>query len=145
MKLKVLAVILSGIAFALVATLIGFALYLLWSFVLPNVDGFYMTQAFRPFDHPLTIGLFLLPFIEGFIFAAFYSIFERLIAVRGAFAKGSTYGLYLFILTSVPWLVLIYSLFDISVILFVMWTLESLVRYYLGCGVLAVVYEKFSK
>ena len=40
MKLKVLAVILSGIAFALVATLIGFALYLLWSFVLPNVDGF---------------------------------------------------------------------------------------------------------
>jgi len=67
----------------------------------------------------------------GFVFAGMYSILKK--AVPGKkLRKGVNYGIILFFLTCVPWILVTYLLLAVPEMLLLAWTAESLIIYTLG-------------
>jgi len=144
MNFKIKPIIISGLAYWIVSFFIQIIAFSLWIFLIPNFIQLYQTAAFRPFNDPATIGLFILPILNGLIFATFYGAIKEKITCNTAFERGTTYGLFLFLVSGIPWLILIYSLFNVQADLIAAWSVELLVRLYIGGAVIAILYEKFS-
>lgn len=132
----------AAITFWLFSTILGVALFFTWQFFIPNYTQLYVGLAFRPFEDPLTLGLYFVPLAEGIIYAVFYGALKKIIPCNTAFQRGSTYGLFLFLVSSFPFLLLNYFLFSIPALLVAAWGIEMVFRQYFGCGAMAVIYER---
>ena len=141
MALKLKPVLLSGIAFGAFSVVAGAILGVLWEFIVPGYSSLYPAQVFRAFNDPLMQVFFLVPFIEGVIFAYFYESVNKVISCNTPFERGTTYGLF-FLIGTVSGLLMTFTSFNVSAMLVVVWVLQGLIILYFGGGILAMVYEK---
>ena len=92
---------------------------------------------------PLASALFAL--FSGFCYAVIYFFVNPLMPGRSGFSKGLYFGIFVWIIAVVPFLVFLYSLSHFFVGSVALWLLDLLIRNAAGCSAMAMYLEKHAQ
>lgn len=139
-KLSISRIIASGIAFMIVAMIIhtlgaqlgmGFytdpAYYGVWSpLMMPPMTSFFYYSA-------------LFTFVTGVLFAIVYTIAGCCLPGKNMARRGVNFGIMLFLVAGIPGALSMYLLINLPGMLIWLWTLENLLLYIIGGGIIAEI------
>ena len=122
MKKIIFPGIVAGLATAIASMLLG-----LLTMRIPAVSADYANAAtIRPWNDPLMSLYFLYPFVLGLIMAWAWNKSKSLFSGSTA-ARGTKFGLAIFLVTSIPGMLITYACFPLSIMTIFAWTLDGLV------------------
>jgi len=119
-------VLLPGIVVGLSSLILGMAISYLFM-LFPTVTADYNNAAvMRPWDDPLMSLFFVYPFVQGIIFAWVWDKSKALF--QGTSAKrGIRFGLAMWLVATVPGMLISYSSFPLSLLTIISWTVSGLI------------------
>ena len=117
-----------GILAGVLMLVAGMGLSYLLNFIFPSLAVEYENaNLFRPWSDPLMSIYFAYPFVLGLVLAWAWEKTKKLF--KGDDNKrGVDFGLSVWLITSVPGMIITYSSFQVSLLIVLTWTLSSLVN-----------------
>jgi hypothetical protein len=92
---------------------------------------------FRPWKDPLMSLYFLYPFALGFIYAWFWNKAKSIFKGKSIFQRGLSFGTALWLVSSLPGMLITYSSFQLSLTIVLTWTLGGLISAIVAGTILA--------
>lgn len=125
MKKVLLPGLVAAVATILVSMLVGW----LFGAIDPSMEEAYKnTTIFRPMDDPLMFGFFLQPFYACIIFAWVWNKFKE--HFQGSlFNRGLMFGFTLWLVATIPGMIMSFCGFNISFFMVLSWTISNLATY----------------
>jgi hypothetical protein len=118
-------IILPGIIIGVVNLILGMSVSYLFM-IFPSVAADYTNAGImRPWSDPIMSLFFLCPFVSGIIFAWAWNKAKSLF--QGTWAKrGVKFGFAMWLIASVPGMLISYSSFPLSILTIISWTIAGL-------------------
>lgn len=134
MKKKILFGLLMGVIILAAEMLIG----QIFMQFFPQMAAEYQNPAlFRAWSEPLMQLYFLYPFIFALVLVWLWSKTKTVVPGDSAWAKGAKFGLAIWLVASVPGMLISYASFQVSFLMVFSWTLGGLVSLILSGWLLA--------
>lgn len=132
-------IILPGLLVGIINLVLGMGVSYVFMLI-PQVSADYYSNLMRPWQDPLMSLFFVYPFVQGIIFAWAYGKIKNVFP-GSATQKGLSFGWFVWILATVPGMLVSYSSFPFSG-----WTIISWLVSGLFCGLAAgLVLAKINK
>jgi hypothetical protein len=129
-------VILVGLLGGLVILVIGMILSQAFHVLAPSIKAeFQNPNLFRSWSDPLMLLFFVHPFLTGIILAWVWSKGNGIVTGDTDVMRGVNYGLLIWLVATVPGMLISYSSFPISLLMIFSWTFNSLIEL-LAVGIL---------
>lgn len=124
MKKVFLPGLVAGIAMLIVSMLVNQFV----NMFVPSVAAEYVNPAlFRPWSDPLMSLFFLHPFVLGFILAWVWNKVKTLFIAGSVWQKGARFGLVVWLVASIPGMLISYSSFPVSLAMISSWLISGLI------------------
>lgn len=139
---KIKNILIPGLAagFGMLGASFGFNF--LTNFLFPDLASEYLNPAlFRPWSDPLMQLFFAYPFILGLSLAFVWNKINSTIPGRTVFSKGLSFGLGVFLVSTIPGMFVTYTSFQVSPAMVLSWTVSGLLTSVIAGWILA----KFNK
>ena len=133
-------IILPGILVGVVNLILGTAISYLFM-LLPQVSAdYYNTSIMRPWADPIMSLFFIYPFVLGIALAWAWDKSKTLF--QGTWVeRGTKFGLALFVISTIPGMLVSYSSFPLSILTIISWTVSGLI-----CAMVAgMIFAKINK
>ncbi|HCC22136.1 hypothetical protein A2480_00815 [Candidatus Uhrbacteria bacterium RIFOXYC2_FULL_47_19] len=115
-----------GILAGLTTLILGMGIsYLFMLFPSVNAD-YYNTGVMRPWKDPIMSLFFLYPFVQGIILAWAWNKAKGLFTGT-AMQRGMSFGFSIFLVATIPGMLVSYSSFPLSLLTIISWTVSGLV------------------
>lgn len=138
-----LSIISAGAIYSIFSVVANFILIniILFPLILLSLKGAALPGSFLLLPNgPLQSAMFAL--FSGFFYAAAYFFISALMPGRSGFSKGLYFGIFVWVIAVVPFLVFFYSLSQVFVGSVSLWLFDLLVRNAVGCSMMAIYLEK---
>lgn len=132
----------SGLAAGVVMLAASLVLMPVWNAVFPGLQAEYYNAMFRPWSDPRMSYIFVHPFVLGLAMAYAYDYFGKSFKGRDYLRQGAAYGFVVFVLASIPGMLMTYSSFSVSAEMVLSWTLNGLVQLLAGGAALAWAWNR---
>jgi hypothetical protein len=121
-----------GLLAGLSMLVLSMVVYSLWGVIFPGMTAEYQNpQLFRPWSDPLMSLMFVHPIILGLVLAWAW---DKVKSVSGGWLNFA-FGVWL--VASIPGMVISYSSFPISLLMVICWSINGLIELLIGSFVLA--------
>lgn len=117
-------IILPGILLGIIILLLGIGESYLFSFIFPSINAEFNNNLFRSWSDPVKSLYFIYPFVVGLIFAWTWNKIKGLIK-GSTFKKGFNFGLTIWLISSVPAVMVIYLSFQLSSLMILTWIIDG--------------------
>ena len=119
-----------GLYVGLVMLVINLAVSMLFSLLIPAVPHEYSNMAiFRSWSDPVMSLFFVYPFAVGMIISAIWNHAKKIVVGKNVHQKGFNYGLSLWLLLTIPGMIITYATFQVSLTLVGIWTVSGLLSF----------------
>lgn len=118
----------SGLLASIGILVVSIASSFLLSPLFPTIQKQYQNpNLFRPWSDPLMSLYYLYPFVLGFVLAFFWNKVKTVFKNRGL-NRAINFGLWFFLIGTLPGMFITYSSFQVSLEMVVMWALAGFVE-----------------
>jgi hypothetical protein len=131
-----------GLIASIVILLLGMIISIALNYLLPGMKAAYEnTSVFRAWSDPLMSLYFLYPFLIGFLLAWVWNKIKKVVKGKSVWKRGFKFATTIWLLSSVPGLVLTFSSFQIGIDITLVWLAIALIQ--LNCA--GLIYAKMNK
>lgn len=118
-----------GLLGGLIILVIGMISSRVFEFVAPSIGAEYQNPGmFRSWSDPLMLLFFVHPFLLGLVLAWVWSNCKGLLKDGTDVMKGANFGAVIWLMSTVPGMLITYSSFAISLLMVFSWTVNSLIE-----------------
>jgi hypothetical protein len=122
-------VFLPGLVAGIAMLAVSMILTQLENIFLPSIAAEYGNIAmFRPWSDPLMSLMFVYPFLLGFILAWVWNRAKPLFVSGSVWQKGARFGLFFWLVSSIPGMFISYSSFQVSFTMILVWLAGGLIN-----------------
>jgi membrane protease YdiL (CAAX protease family) len=116
-----------GLLAGLLMLIIGFIVSWIFGLIFPGLMAEYESGIFRAWEDPLMMLYFLYPFVLGVCYAWVWGLSKD--KFKGTvWQRGAKFGLFLWIVFSIPGMLITYSSFVVSLLMIISWLVMGLVN-----------------
>lgn len=132
-------IFLPGIIAALASILVSMVVSWIFNMFFPWLEEAYKNTAmFRPMDDPLMFGFFLQPFFQCVVFAWAWDKFKEHFA-GSVIGSGFKFGFFLWIIATIPGMMMSYFGFNITLTMISSWTISNLATFIVSGWIFAAM------
>ncbi len=138
MKKIILPGILAGIIMLVASMALGYVFQVI---LFPHLAQEYVNGIFRSWSDPLMSIYFVYPFILGIILAWAWNMLKPILVQKRKWERGICFGFGIWLVSSIPGMIMAYSSFKISLIMTLTWLITGLV----DAIIAGIVFSKMNK
>jgi hypothetical protein len=133
-------ILLSGLLIGLLNLIVGVGSSFIVNPLIPTIQQEYQNpNIFRPWSDPLMLLYFLHPFVLGIMLALVWDKVNKIVEGRTLLAKGIRFGFYVWLVSTIPGMLISYSSFQLSFMMIASWSISGLLQVVIAGIVLAVL------
>ena len=133
----------SLVAAGIVGLIVSQIVYALLVTAYPAIVEEYKSGLFRPWNDPLMSYVFVHPFVVGFLMAVEFDCVRSSFKQEAFWKKGLFFGVLVWLVSTVPGMLMTLSSFNVSYQLVGLWTVHGLVNLIVTGIVISWVYHKW--
>ena len=133
----------SLVAAGIVGLIVSQIVYALLATACPAIVEEYKSGLFRPWNDPLMSYVFVHPFVVGFLMAVVFDCVRSSFKQEAFWKKGLFFGFLVWLVSTVPGMLMTLSSFNVSYQLVSIWTVNGLVNLIVAGIVISWVYHKW--